>query len=101
MTSDTLKGSSAVLANERRTVLHKTDIVYHFEGGQAEHSQFLDVHAKCVEESRVTEQDDAARALTAEVAAWAWSPWSQPTACCAATPTVRLETGEPPSLDQR
>lgn len=76
MTSDTLKGSSAVLANERRTMLHKTDIVYHFEGGKAEHSQFLDVHAKCVEECRVTEQDDAARALTAQVAAWALSPWS-------------------------
>ncbi len=65
-----------MLAAERRTVLHETDIVDHFEGGQAEHSQFLDVHAKRVEESCVTEQDDSARALTAEVAAWAWSPWS-------------------------
>jgi hypothetical protein len=38
----------------RHTMLHEAEIMHHFKGRQAKHSQLFDVHAKCVEEVRMT-----------------------------------------------
>ena len=41
-------------SRHRHTVLHEAKIMHHFKRGQAKHSQIFDVHAKCVEEVRMS-----------------------------------------------